>query len=291
MPNVVLRVVDAKARVEPVTFRADRALLTGKIYYPDGPPKAAIVLHAATGVPAKYYQAFAAWLAQQGYACLSYDYRDFGASATGHVKHSDATMADWGVRDQQAAQLMMRETVRDAPLWVIGHSLGGMIVPFHKTAHLIDRLITIATGHVHLRDHPWPYRLTATAFWKGPVPLITKAIGYLPAKALKMGPNLPAGVYWQWRKWCTSDGFYMSDVGDGLPTPDWNGFSGRVKFVAIKGDVMMPPHTVWRAMHMYPLASKKQLTICAEDYGLQKIGHIDVFHPRNAAVWPEIIAD
>jgi predicted alpha/beta hydrolase len=285
----VLRVIDAKARIGNITFRADRAVLKGRIFYPDGTPRAAVVIHAATGVPARYYRHFAAWMAQQGYACLTWDYRDFGASATGHVRESDATMADWGVRDQQAAQKEMQARIPGVPLWVIGHSLGGMMVPFHDSADTIARLVTVASGHVHLRDHPWPYRALATLFWKGPVPWIAALAGYLPAKRLGLGPDLPGGVYRQWRKWCTSDGFFMPDVGDGLPVPDRNRFSGPVRFVAVEGDVMMPPHTVWRSMRMYPQADKTQVTLRAGDFGLEKIGHIDVFHPRNAVLWPGII--
>jgi len=41
-------------------------------------PRAAIFLHAATGAAQRHYHDFANWLAVQGYACLTYDCRDFG---------------------------------------------------------------------------------------------------------------------------------------------------------------------------------------------------------------------
>ena len=95
-----LRIIPATAGVEDVKFRADRAQLSGTLHRPAGTPKAAIVLHGATGVPHRFYRHFAGCLAEQGYACLTYDYRDFGASTSGHLKRSKATMADWGVLDQ-----------------------------------------------------------------------------------------------------------------------------------------------------------------------------------------------
>ena len=286
-----LRVIPPCAVVENVKFRADRAQMTGTLHRPDGAPTAAIVLHGATGVPHRYYRHFASWLAGQGYACLTYDYRDFGASANGHLRQSKATMAEWGVKDQSAAQRVIEETFPDAPLWVIGHSLGGLMVPFQEGANRISRLITIASGPVHLRDHPWPYRAVAAAFWYGPGPLATKVLGYLPAKALRIGRDLPAGVYWQWRRWCTTHSFYLGDVGRGLPVPDWKAFTGEMKLVAIADDDLVPSAAVWRHMQSFPEARKRQLTLNPDDFGVGKIGHIGVFDRTKAAVWPKLIEE
>jgi len=289
MPN--LHVIPPAAGVETVRFRADRAELSGTLHRPARAPTAVVVLHGATGVPQRFYRHFAAWLAEQGYACLTYDYRDFGVSAQGPLKGSNATMADWGIQDQSAAQRYLEATFPDVPLWVIGHSLGGLMVPFQDGASRISRLITVASGPVHLRDHPWPYRGVAAAFWYGPGAWATRLLGYLPAKALRMGPDLPAGVYWQWRRWCTTQGFYLGDVGRGLPVPDWRAFTGDMKVVAIMGDAMVPPDSVWRGMQHYPAANKQQMTVCSSDYGLKDIGHIGAFAPQNAAIWPSLIAE
>lgn len=286
-----LEIAPQAAGLETVKFRADRAELSGTLHWPAGTPIAAIVLHGATGVPHRYYRHFAAWLSEQGYACLTYDYRDFGASSVGPLKGSKTTMAEWGIQDQSAAQRYVEAKFPKAPLWVIGHSLGGLMVPFQEGASRIKRLITVASGPVHLSDHPWPYRGVAMAFWYGPGPLATWMMGYLPAKILGIGRDLPADVYWQWRRWCTTRGFYLSDVGHGLPVPDWRAFTGKMKVVAIKGDDLAPPAAVWRGMQSYPEARKRQLTVRADEFGLKDIGHIGVFEPKNAAVWPSLIAE
>jgi len=165
------------------------------------------------------------------------------------------------------------------------------MVPFQEGASRINRLITIASAPVHLNDHPWPYRGVAAAFWHGPGALATWLLGYLPAKVLRMGPDLPAGVYWQWRRWCTTRGFFLGDVGHGLPVPDWRAFTGDMKVVAIKGDAMVPPAAVWRGMLNYPEAHKRQLTVRPEDFGLKDIGHIGAFDPQNAVIWPNLIVE
>ncbi|NOR63666.1 MAG: alpha/beta fold hydrolase [Rhodobacteraceae bacterium] len=273
--------------MQPINIPARGTTLKGTLYQPPAAPKAAIVLHGATGVPACYYRHFAEWLTTQGYACLTYDYRDFGASATGHPKHSTATMVDWGVHDQSAAQAALTAHLPDAPLWVIGHSLGGFMLPFQPNAAQISRVITVASGAAYIGDHPWPYRAMALLFWYGPGPLGTKLLGYLPGKALGLGPNLPAQVYWQWRRWCTSKSFYEAETA--LP-PLAQPFTGPLKIIAMVDDVMMPPQSVWKLARYYPKAQQSRALLHPKVYGLKHIGHIEIFNPRSANIWPDIIS-
>ncbi|WP_298259903.1 alpha/beta fold hydrolase [uncultured Litoreibacter sp.] len=282
----------AEIEVQEVSILSGARKLAGHVFMPSENPRAAVVLNAATGVPMRYYRPFAEWLAQEhDLTCLLYDYRDFGASARQHVRSSNANMTDWGVHDQQAARDFMRAHFPDVPLWVIGHSLGGLLVPFQKDLHEIDRLITVGSGPVHVSEHPWPYQAMARFFWFGAGPVATLALGYLPAKRLRFGPDLPAGVYWQWRNLCTRRDYVMRDIGKKMPFPDWTSLSGRVKFVAIEDDYMVPPSVVWRSMEFFQQATKTQALLKPKTYGLEKIGHIGVFDPKNAACWADLIAE
>lgn len=274
-------------RVTRVAVPAGTATLSGVLFRPEYTPRAAVVLHGATGVPQGYYRAFATFLAEQGFACLTYDYRGFGASSADCGP--DVTMADWGLADQPAAQAVLESLVPGVPVWVIGHSLGGMMVPFHSGADRIERLIAVASGPVHLRDHPLRAQWGVRSFWYGPPAWATYMLGYLPGRILGRA-DLPAGVYWQWRRWCTTHGFYLTDIGRSLPMPDWNALQGKAKFVAISDDGHVPPPAVWRLMQHYPEAMKSQLMLRPEDYGLKSIGHISAFAARNSVLWPQIIA-
>ncbi len=288
-PHGTLRVAHPVSDDEPVTFRADRARLQGRLFRPGAPPRAAIVLHGATGVPQRYYRAFATWLAEQGYACLTYDYRDFGASAVGHVRVSNATMSDWGLRDQAAAQAALEAQVPDAPIWVIGHSLGGLMLPFHPGAARVSRLITVASGPVYSSDHPGMARVAAAAFWSPATRAAVRALGFVPGKLFGLGADLPRGVYTEWRRWCTTRGFYLGDIGQSLPMPDWAAMQGEMKAVAVADDGLVPPAAVWRLMQHYPEARKTQLTLRPGDHGLDRIGHIKVFSRKNSVLWPQIL--
>jgi len=290
LPETCLNAVEAFPGGQPVEIPVCGTRLRGRLFRPAAAPRAAIVLHAATGVPQRYYRHFVAWLAGEGYACLTYDYRDFGASAERHPRHSRATMADWGIRDQAAAQRTLEKLVPDAPIWVIGHSLGGYMLPLQAGAARVARLITVASGPVHRSDHLYPQRLAAEALWSPPVRALTRALGYLPGRALGLGHDLPAGVYAEWRRWCTTRGFLLCDIGRSLPMPDWTAMRGQAKFVALADDGMIPPPAVWRLMQFYPEAVKRQLLLRPAAYGLKAVGHVAVFAERNRALWPAITA-
>lgn len=71
-----------KPDVQRVAIRSGDHNLIGRIHRPRGTPTAIAVLNRALGVAAQFFGAFTTWLAQtKGIACLTYDYRDFGASA------------------------------------------------------------------------------------------------------------------------------------------------------------------------------------------------------------------
>ncbi len=265
--------------------------LVGTMFQPALRPKAVIVINGATGVPARFYAAFARWLSEeQGYACLTYDYRDFGASAGRSMRASKAIMSDWGVYDQQAARDLAKRWFPDVPLWVIGHSLGGLCFPFQNKLDDIDRVITIGAGMVNVRDHPLRYQPTARLFWYGLGPLATWLAGYLPGKSLRMGEDIPSGVYWQWRQWCTRPEFFARDFGSRLPFPDWTGLKADVTYIAIADDDLVPPAAVWRLMQCNAGARSFQRVLRPGDFGLSKLGHITPFASRNKAAWPAIIA-
>jgi len=279
------------AKVEDVSFISGVHSLRGKLFRPADEPEAIVLLNGATGVPARFYRAFALWLAaEKKFACLTYDYRDFGASAKQGLRASKATMVDWGVHDQQAARDFATSQFPDVPVWIIGHSLGALCLPFQQRLDQISRVIAVASGPVHVREHPWPYQILARLFWFGHAPLATLVAGYLPGKMLGLGADLPAGVYWQWRRWCTRTDFFAREFGSRLPLPDWTGIKANMKLVAIADDMMMPPASVWKLMEFYPAAKKEQLVLRPEEFGLSKLGHLKAFAEKNRAVWNAILA-
>ncbi|WP_037315036.1 hypothetical protein [Ruegeria halocynthiae] len=275
---------------EDYQFPSGAGRLSARLYVPVSAPRVAVVIHSATGVPREYYQHFARWLAaEQGMACLTYDYTDFGHSLRGPLKASRVRMADWALTDMPAARAEMRRRFPDAQQWSIGHSIGGMLGPLQPDIAQIDRMICVCSGAVTVSDHPWPYRALAGLFWYGHVPLIVKALGYLPGRALGFGADLPASVYWQWRRWCTAPRNYLPEVGGALPKARWAQTDTPVDLITFEDDQVVPPNAVWRLADLYGPDARRILLSPAE-FDLSGVGHIGAFARRNAAVWPRLIA-
>ena len=269
-----------------LVFKADDgAELVGRLFMPSRAPFAAVVLNGATGVPQSYYAHFARWLAaERGMACLTYDYRDVGRSWSGPMAQSSADMTDWGTSDPLAARRALARAVPDTPLWIIGHSLGAMMLPNQRDFTGVSRVIGVASGMVHHSDHPWPYRALALMFWFGAGPLATSLVGYMPGKRLRFGEDLPGGVYWQWRRWCTTRSFYAADLGARLPAPQWRQ-DIPVRLVSFSDDDLIPPHCVERlAREGYE--GKAQVDVIEPD---GPVGHLSMFARRNAALWPKLL--
>lgn len=283
---------DEGIEIRDLRFPSGDFELAGRLFLPPGPPRAAVVLNSATGVPQDYYRHFARWLAEaRGMACLTYDYRDFERSATEPLRRSRSTMADWALGDMPAARAEMRRRVPGAPLWVIGHSLGAMLMPSQEGIGDVARMIAVAGGLVHHTDHPWPYQALARMFWFGHVPAVVRMAGYLPGRWLGFGSDLPAGVYWQWRRWCTTREAYDPEIGTVLPVPDWARSGAPVDLFALADDPVIPPQCVWRLAAKYEGGPVSRHLLKPSEHGLKSVGHLGAFARRNAALWPVIVPE
>jgi predicted alpha/beta hydrolase len=270
-------------------IQAEDAQLSARFYPPQGAAKAHLLLHGATGVPQRYCAAFANWASEQGLGVLTYDYRDFGESQHRPLRESDANFADWAIRDQAAAEARLAALAPEGPLWLLGHSLGGLGFAFREHDPRIERITTIGAGLCHVSDHPWSYRPIALAFWYVVGPVGTAMAGYLPGRKLLLGADLPAGVYWQWRKWCTRRDFFQSDIGKSLPEPNFQIKGPALQMLTAEDDVVVPPVAVRRYAAAFPEGRVTYRMLYPGEFGLPSLRHIEVFSARNAAAWPAIL--
>lgn len=276
---------------QEITIIAKGATLTGHLFAPETAAKAALVIHGATGVPQRFYAGFASWAATRGVATLTYDYRDFGASQTSPMRDSNATFTDWMIHDQTAAETRLADLAPTGSLMSLGHSLGGLGVPFRDYDPRVTQITTVGAGFTHLRDHPLTYLPQVTAFWYLIGPLATKLVGYLPGKRLMLGEDLPADVYWQWRRWCTSRGFYKADIGRLIPAPDYTRPTPPLRMLAMADDPMVPPVSVRRYASHFPPERVTFDTLDPKDFGLKSLRHIEPFSAKNATVWPRFLGE
>lgn len=276
---------------------ADGACLAARWSLP-AEPATTVVLHGATAVPRGYYETFADWLAAHARArVLIYDYRDIGLSrprapdGAGGPAALKASMGDWLVADQDAALAAAAAAAGAGPLDVIGHSLGGLGLMFHAAAGRVRRLVAVASGSGWWRNHAFPDRARALAFWWAIGPAATALFGHVPARATGFGAAVPAPAFRQWRRWCMQPGFHRIDWGAALPAPALDAFGGALRLVGAEDDGLIPPAAMRATRDFYPAASARFALLSRADAGGLAIGHAGMFRPSRRALWPKIWGD
>ena len=205
--------------IDEITVPAsDGYLLAATLFLPRRAKTHAVLINSAAAVPRKIYRGFAGYLAQQGCAVLTYDYRGTGDSrpkaAVGDKRKPlagfRASMSDWAELNIAAAVGWMRERYRNLPLNYVGHSFGGQALGLLCNNTEVSRALLIAAqaGYWKLMASPERYRVYAMLKLVG-TPL-TRLLGYAPGWS-GLGEDLPRDVFLQWVSWVTRKRYLLDD--------------------------------------------------------------------------------
>jgi len=277
--------------MEAITFAADDGAVTlsGCHHAPAGEPKAAVLIAAAMGVQQDYYAAFAQWLAQQGYAALTFDYRGSGASLPPgrSLRGFRADLFDWA-RDTDAAidALLVRHP--GAPLVLVGHSLGAQLPGLLRHRDRIAGLVSVAAGSGYWRDNAPRLKRVVLWFWHVLVPLGVAIAGYFPGRRLGKVGDLPRGVVLQWRRWCLHPRYHVGAEGDAVRAC-FAGARFPIVALSITDDEMMTERGTRVLIDCYENAPRELQRIAPADVGVPRIGHFGLFRRQfEATLWPRV---
>ena len=173
-----------------------------------GKEKASLVLAPAMAVPQAFYADFAAWLAGQGYTAWTFDYRGTGASLKGSMRGVKASVSDWLGLDYDA--VVQTAAGAGNPVFALGHSLGGQVVPLLPSRDRLAGLVNIAVGSGSMRHNQPAIRRKAPLMWHVLAPLMCPLFGYFPGARLGVIGDLPTDVMFQWRRWCLTPDYILS---------------------------------------------------------------------------------
>ena len=251
---------------------------------PHGEAKAAVLIVPAMGTPQGFYGAFAKWLSFEGYLVATFDYRGSGESLRGTLREFDATISDWAYFDAGAALAAITARAGGLPLYWIGHSLGGQIVPFVPGYERAARIVTVAAGSGWWRENAPELRRKVWLLWYLLVPVLNPLAGYFPGRRLKMVGDLPRGVMDQWRRWCLNPE-YAAGVEPGAREA-YAAVTTPITSLSFTDDELMSRRNIDSLHSFYTGAEREMIRIAPEDVGLRGIGHFGFFKPRSEeALW------
>ena len=162
-------------------------------------PKAIVVINPATAIKAAYYHRYAKFLVANGMAVLTYDYRGIGDSRFVSLRKMRKTSKlDWGRYDCDAALDWAHRTYPEVPVYMVAHSIGGLLLGLAKSNTCVERCITVGAQYAYWRDYEPGQKLGMWLRWHALMPALTALLGYFPAKALGWHEDLPAAAAYEW---------------------------------------------------------------------------------------------
>lgn len=253
------------------------------------PVRAQVVIAAAIGVPQRFYAAFAQWLAAHGYAVTTFDYRGHAESLHGPLNQVKANLLDWAA-DCQAVAAHVRQQAPELPLYWIGHSVGAQLPGTQGADMPIDGLLSIASGSGYWRDNAPPTRRKVLLWWHVIAPVVTTLFGCLPGKKWGLVGDLPAGVVWQWRKWCMHPNYGIGVEGEALR----NAYAAAcypLHAFSVEDDEMMSWRSTSSLVSWYRHCPQTIERLRMQDVPQRRIGHFGFFRSEmEHHLWPRALA-
>ncbi|WP_269933531.1 alpha/beta hydrolase family protein [Aminobacter sp. HY435] len=261
----------------------DGVALRGHIWpHARGEKAGTVIVNPATGVLARYYHRYAAFLAGHGFDVLTYDYRGIGASRPASLRDCGYRWRDWGERDFEAVLHLAMRLDPGAPVMVVGHSIGGFLPGLAESAPGIARMLTVGAQYAWWRDYVAGRRLRLFLKWHVAMPALTALCGYFPGRRLGWLEDLPAGVAneWSFRRARMELSHPETERGDVLRR--LAAVSAPILAVGVTDDQLGTPEAIGRALGYYAGSNATQVLLSPEDFDRQEIGHFGLFHSRHA---------
>lgn len=266
-----------------------------RFFRPADTPRGAVLIAPAMGVSQDYYAEFAHWLAEQGYAAITFDYRGMGHSRHGSLRGFKTDIFDWAKLDCGAAMEALEQRFPKVPIYWIGHSLGGQILPFFPHHTRLAKAITVGTGSGYWRENVWTLRSYVWWLWYFVVPATLPLFGYFPGRRLRKVGDLPRGVMAQWRRWCLHRD-YAVGVGGEPVRRQYAAVTTPIVSLSFSDDEFMSARNTESIHGFFTGATKTMKRFSPRDFGVKRIGHFGFFRRRFAeSLWrphllPELTA-
>lgn len=276
----------------------DGYLLGGQAWIHSGAGNNApvVIINCATAVLCRYYSRFAHYLHDSGFNVLTYDYRGIGLSRQGSISGLRAGWLQWGELDFEAMLQFAEKSFPQSALYVVGHSVGGVLIGLAPSSHRIAKALTVGAQHAYWPDYLRSHRLGMHLRWHLFMPLLTRVLGYFPGKRLGWLEDVPTGVVRDWV--CPHEQFVDTyRYGKGsvrLTEPELEAL--RQRFANVGAPIMALSFTddpygtvpaIERLLDNFSGSRRAHLRIDPAEIGVDKIGHFAYFHTNfRESLWP-----
>jgi predicted alpha/beta hydrolase len=276
----------------PLTLTCDDDFcLDATCFEAAGTPRAIVVVAGALGVHRRFYARFAEFMAAQGVAALTFDYRGLGGSVPGEGQAELIDMAAWGAMDIDAAIRSAAALYPGAPIFLIGHSCGGQLVALAPSTKQLAGVILVSATLPHRSRYPRPDRYMLWLMWRVLLPLATLGKGHVATGVPGMsGATAPRAVWRQWARWCRSRD-YLFDPRFELNTTPASTMTAPLLSIAITDDDRAPPEAITPLLERFTASHVERRVVDARQVGFGSIGHLGFFRSKmRDALWFPVLS-
>jgi predicted alpha/beta hydrolase len=248
-----------------------------------------VILNSAMGVERRFYDPFAAYLAERGFEALTYDYRGIGGSNGTLLRDPEVRMADWGTRDFASMIDFARQQLRTSNVAVVGHSAGGQIIGLADNNAHINAVLLVAAGSGYWKLWSGFARARMALYMYVLLPALVDLLGYVPRAVL--GTDIPGAVVSEWTRWCRTEDYLLGGEGD-AHRPGFQRVRAPLLALSFSDDFYAPPAAVDWLADQYSAANVTRRHIVPRDIGARRVDHFAFFRPdaketlwHYAATW------
>lgn len=285
---------------DTVTFTTqDRTVLEG-IHYKVNKPHTALLMNSGTGIQRRFYNRFATYATEKGFAVLTYDYRGIGGSAPKSLRSYKARYRDWGHQDIPAAISYLKEKHQNIPLVAVCHSAGGQQLGLAENVSQVQAALFVAVSTGYWRGMFNPFGWLSLFLWKLYLPISSKLFGYARFKLVGYGENLPSGVAKEWGTWCMEHDYvaaYFDNTGrhqsfDGLPFGPtyYKDVKFPIRAYCFTDDYIATKVNVPPTLSLFENSELETMWMEPEAIGASDIGHLGFFRKNiGSPLWDDAL--
>lgn len=258
--------------------------------FPAADAASVLIIAPATGVKQTFYAKFATYLSTRGITVVTFDYSGIGRSLNGNIKDVHSNAYSWGSVDLEKVLQYVGQNYPNTKKNLLGHSIGGQLIGFAKSATKMDKILLVAAQSGYWRFWKGMARIQMWYYSHLLFPVLVRLFGYLPSKSLSSMENLPKNMAKQWSAWCRDPEYLFGTI------PPAKTYYSKIRSslcaLSIANDPYAPKAAVDWLTDKYIAANTKKIHLSPQDFNLEKIGHFGVFQEKfKMDSWPLLLRE